>query len=492
MTSPRTPVLVGCHQIVQRVDDPRDGVEPLELMARAIQGAGEDAGAPALVRQADSIRVPHGLWKYSNPAALLRERVGAPRAETGLGVISGHMVQRMINTAAVDISAGRRDVVIVTGGEAEHSQRRAGRAGQSLGWTVQEGSTPDDDFGGPGEFFMAPWEIERGLVVPAVTFSLFENALRAERGESLEDHRVRISELWARLSKVAASNPYAWSPTPLSAEEIRTPGPDNPWAAWPYTKYMCANLVVDMAAAVIVCSREAADRAGVPADRRVYLHAASDVEKTPFLSFRADLRSSPTLRAVGERALELAGAGIDDMTWIDAYSCFPVAVQLAYRELGIPPERDATVTGGLGFGGGPVNSYVLHAVAAMMDRVRETPGEPGFVGSVGGWFTKQAAAIYSTAPPEGGFRYASLDAEGFAPPTRECDCDKDPSGEVEIETYGLRFKNGEPKTAVFACLQDGRRSWANSQDPELLAALTREEFIGRRARVAEHELLDVR
>ena len=66
---PRTPVLIGAGQVKQRVENPRDGVEPLELMMRAAQRAESDTGCSGFLEGLDTILVPRGLWPYSNPAA---------------------------------------------------------------------------------------------------------------------------------------------------------------------------------------------------------------------------------------------------------------------------------------------------------------------------------------------------------------------------------------------------------------------------------------
>ena len=136
---PRSPVLVGAGQLLQRVEDPAGAREPLALMIDAAQRAAEDAGAPQLLGSLDSIRVPRGVWHYANPAALLRERFGVPHAETGLAPVSGTMVQRMITDAAHQIAAGERDAVLIVGAEAERSKRRAKRQGIDLEWTEQTG-----------------------------------------------------------------------------------------------------------------------------------------------------------------------------------------------------------------------------------------------------------------------------------------------------------------------------------------------------------------
>src|SRR3977135_4636771 len=95
---------------------------------------------------------------------------------------------------------------------------------------------------------------------------MFEQALRIAAGRSIDDHLVRISELWSRFSAVAASNPNAWSQQAHTAEEIRTPGPDNRWIGFPYPKLMNSNNNVEQGAALLMCSAEAAERTGVARD----------------------------------------------------------------------------------------------------------------------------------------------------------------------------------------------------------------------------------
>ena len=72
-----------------------------------------------------------------------------------------------------------------------------------------------------------PYELARGVVMPVQVYPMFETALRAHHGETVDAHQVRASELWARFSAVAADNPYAWVRDQKSAEEIRTPSPSN-------------------------------------------------------------------------------------------------------------------------------------------------------------------------------------------------------------------------------------------------------------------------
>ena len=61
------------------------------------------------------------------------------------------------------------------------------------------------------------------------------------------DHRKRISPLWEGYNQVAAANEYAWVQTPMTAQEIMEPTPENRMVGYPYTKAMNANSFVDLA-----------------------------------------------------------------------------------------------------------------------------------------------------------------------------------------------------------------------------------------------------
>lgn len=484
---PRAAVLVGAGQTLQRLDAPDGALEPLDLMEQAARAAAEDAHAPALLERLDSIRIPQGLWPYTNPAHALGERLGSPQAETVISPISGNMVQRMISDAAREIGDGRRDAVLVAGAEAERTKRQAKRADLELHWS--DGAPPEPDRAlGKTEAGLTKDEIDIGFMQPASVFALYENAMRHERGETLEAHKDRIARLWHGFAKIAEGNPNAWTREAPSLETIRDETQDNRMISFPYTKRLCSNMVVDMSAAVLVCSVELAQRLGVPRDRWVFLQTATDCMATPALSYRADFRTAPQLELAGRRALELANRSPADFDFVDLYSCFPAAVQLAARGLGFSLDDPLTVTGGLAYGGGPLNSYVLHSIATTMDRLRAAPGTTGFVSSVGGTFQKHAFGIYSTEPSEQGFQYADLDPEAADLPRREYVLTY--NGQVTVETYMMNYDRGAPlKTGLACLLPDGRRTWATSEDVDVLAEIQTRETCGRAARIKDRRLV---
>ena len=71
--------------------------------------------------------------------------------------------------------------------------------------------------------------------------------------------------------------------------------------------------------------------------------------------------------------------GIDH---VELYSCFPAAVRVQQRELGIPLSRRVTQTGGMTFGGGPLNNFVIQSWVKMVERLREDQGSRGLVTAV--------------------------------------------------------------------------------------------------------------
>jgi len=494
---PRTPVLVGVGQVTERPDPGvpvTERPEPVELMARALRAAGRDSGAGGgghlLLERAQSLRVVVPLsWRYVNPGVLVSERLGIAPRELALTVIGGNNPQTVVNHTALQIAAGELDVALVTGAECMYTRLAARRDPERpvLRWTTQDDRTPRPVMLGTDRVPVTDTESARGLDRPLRVFPMFENALRFGAGESIEEHQRRISDLWARFSSVATTNPYAWSRQTRSAQDVRSTGPSNRMVSFPYPKLMNANDRVDQGAALILCSVGAARAAGVPEDRWVYPVAGADAHDHWFLSHRQDLRSSPAIQVAGNRALALAGAGIDDIAHVDLYSCFPCAVQIAAHELGLPlddPGRSLTVTGGLGFAGGPGNNYVSHSIATMAQRLRTDPGTLGLVTGLGWYSTKHAVGLWSTTPPEGGFRHACpQDAVDTLPRRTPA---PDYEGDATIETYTVvHDRDGTPELAIVALLtEDGRRAWGNTSDRDDMVGLMEHEGCGRKVHLS--------
>ena len=484
---PRTPVLVGAGQWSNRVDRGEPAVEPADMMAEALRRAAADSGATAdPLAKADAVRVLSTFSRrYRNAARLVADRIGASPRDEALSPIGGNEPQALVSRACLDIAAGDADTVLICGAEAWRT--RSATPPDELGWTTQDDSVPEARLTAPESELNHPAEIARGIYMPTQVYPLFEQALRHRAGRTVDEHLVHLGELWAGFSAVAADNPHAWIRERMTAEQIRTPSPTNRWVCWPYTKVMNANNAVEQSAALIVCSAERAEALGVPRDRWVFPLAGTQAHDTYAVSHRPDLASSGAIRVAARQLLSLAGRGVDEVAHVDLYSCFPSAVQIAAAEIGLGLDRPLTVTGGLSFAGGPWNNYVTHSIATMAGLLRAEPGALGLVTANGGYVTKHALGLYSTEPPAGGFRWADVQAEVDALPTRElCEQVDGPGTAATIESWVVAHgRDGAPEKALVACLLgDGRRAWASSDDDDTVAELrSGDEQIGRAVRV---------
>ncbi|HEU4839897.1 MAG TPA: acetyl-CoA acetyltransferase [Ilumatobacteraceae bacterium] len=477
---PRTPVLIGVGQHVHRPDADGGAPEPAWLMDVAVRAAFADAGLGG-PRDVDSIRVVSSLsWRYGNPAWVLARRLGIGAAELASTHAGGNSPQSLVNRTSLDILAGHLDAAVLVGGEAWRTRMRARKDGTILDWAKAPEDAPPVMIG--GELDMThPQEAERGVYLPVQIYPLFETAIRAAAGRAPDEHLAAVSELWASFSAVAAGNPYAWSRTAMTAEEIAAVTPRNRLVGAPYRKCMNANNDVDMAAAVLMCSAATAEGWGVPRDRWVFPHAGTDCHEHPYVSHRDTFARTPAIEIGGRVALALAGTGIDDIGIVDLYSCFPSAVQLGAQSLGLGTDRQLTRTGGLAFAGGPWNNYVMHAIATVVGDLRAQPDELALVWANGGYATKHAFGVYATRPPAGGFRHDAPQAEVDALPSRTLAGVEEAAGPATIEAYTVMFgREGGPEQAIATCLlADGRRAWGLSGDSDLMTAFGEGEWVGR-------------
>jgi acetyl-CoA C-acetyltransferase len=186
----------------------------------------------------------------------------------------------------------------------------------------------------------------------------------------------------------------------------------------------------------------------------------------------------------------MAGRTIDQIDLFDLYSCFPSAVEIGCREIGLAEDdpRGLTVTGGLPFFGGPGNNYVTHSIAEMTSRLRARPGAFGMVTANGNYVTKHSAGIYSTTPTEGTWTREDpkkFQAELDALPRQLVETA--PKGAAKIETYTVTFNGKTPQLGViFGRLENGNRFVANiPSDPGLLQEMISKDQLGRPGTVAD-------
>lgn len=482
------PIIVGCGQVTNRVKELREAQEPLDLMEAAARAAEADAGVPNLLAKADSVRIVAIMsWPSRDPPADLAARVRAQPADRVYTSIGGNTPQLLVSETAEAIAGGRVRLALLAGAESMHSFRRARKLGQRLDWS--ERGRPQANLGvdraGTNEI-----EDRHGANLPIRIYPMFENALRAQRGWSLDEHRRYLGRLCAGFSAVAARHPNAWFPEAKSAEEISTATPSNRMVSFPYPKFMNAIIDVDQSAALIMTSESVARELGIPKDRWVYLWGCGDANDHWYISDRVSYYASPAIKAAASRALSMAGVGIDEVAELDLYSCFPSAVQLACGALGIAADdpRPLTVTGGLPYFGGAGNNYTMHAIATMAGRLRAEPDRLGLVTGLGWYATKHSAGVYSARRPTSGWSrtdpkvdQAQVDAMPHPQLVAEA------NGPATVETYTAVYgRDGAPELGIIiGLLEGGQRFVANvpAEDRALLEGMTSREFVGARGAV---------
>ena len=254
--------------------------------------------------------------------------------------------------------------------------------------------------------------------------------------------------------------------------------------ATPYTKLMTANLDVDMAAAIVMCSLGTARDAGIPDKNLVFISSGAGVSDHWSVNERWALNDSPAMKMAGSRALALSQRSVHEIDDLDLYSCFPSAVQLAQNYLGIEMDRQFTITGGLTFAGGPLNSYCFHALATAYERMVLGLSASAMLTGNGGYFSKHSATILTAEAPKLGFLHERPQAEIDAGP-RRTRVRTTPSS-ATIETATVTYKRDEgPNMAIISAIDiDGARHWASSAEGDVINAVLTSEVIGLTAQFA--------
>ncbi|MGZ4784033.1 MAG: acetyl-CoA synthetase [Acidimicrobiales bacterium] len=450
--------------------------EPLAAWSEALQATDVAPGA------IDSLDVVYcQSWPYDDPAGRLAELVGATPARSAYSGIGGTTPLQLLIGAAERIESGQADVAAIVGGEALAQVRTIKKAGGRPDWSHRDPERKPFPFEAP----FHPAEVAHQLFQAYSTFAIRDVARRAHLGLGVDEHRRALGDLFAPMTKVAAANPHAWFRREWSSAELTDVSPDNRMVAHPYTKRLMAVMDVDLSAALVIASAEAADRLGVPEGHRVHLRGWAAATDPDQVAEHDELWRSPGMAWAFEHALASAGVGVDDLDHADLYSCFPSSVLFALDALGLRTgDRLApfTVTGGLPYAGGAGSCYLLSSVAAMADRLVGDPGSVGLVSGVGMHMTRHVAGVLSTEPGER--RSAPPDP---GPAVRRPIVDVH-HGDATVAAYTVHHgRDGAPTDAVLICdvdgstsgAPDGARCYAKAVDAELLAALEADEWVGR-------------
>lgn len=481
---PRTPVVVGVGELTHRGEDI---VDPIDLAAEAARRALQDARA-TIGHRIDTVATPGILLlPRDNPASRIAESAGlTPRHRISCPV-GGNTPQYLVERLGNRIWTGACDAALIVGAESGASARRITASDARPGprpIAVRDESLGDTR---PG---LSEAEMQAGLHWPHEVYPIFESAMAARAGRTFNEQRRWLGNLMAPFTLEASRHPeQAWFPRPRSADELSAVSPANRMVCEPYPKLLNSIIAVDMAAAFVLMAAEVAEGLGVPRDRWVFPWSSATCNDVYFPVQRPDLGRSAGIRAAGDAVLAASGLSIDDVKWIDFYSCFPSAVEAAIDAFELDPAdaRGFTVAGGLPYHGGPGNNYVSHSIAEMVRRCRSEPDAVGLVSGLGWYITKHSLGLWSATPPPTGWQIpdmvraqSAIDATSLAVASPA-----DATGRATIDGYTVVHDRdqGPSWVPIFARLADGRRVAARSEEPEVAMAMSKGMSVGQQVTV---------
>jgi acetyl-CoA C-acetyltransferase len=453
----RIPVIVGVGEIVDRPKEIAEGLEPLTLLEEALKRAEADSGAK-LLHEIGSLDVVNFLsWRYRDPERQLAQRLGIAPAHCYYGPVGGESPIRYLHEAAKRIARGECGVAAVCGAEAQSTATKAERAKVTLPWTPFAHDVAEPK---RGAAFQKPLAVKLGVFRPITVYPLYESATSAQWGQTPREALAESGALWSAYASVASENPNSWLKKRFSPDDITRPSPENRLIAWPYTKLMVANPTVNMGGAVILTSLAKAREAGIAEDRLIYAIGGASAEEPRDYLIRDQFCESHPQNAVLNAVMDLAGGNGKKFDAIELYSCFPCVPKMARRTLGLGPDVQPTVTGGLTFFGAPLNTYMTHAACAMVRKMRRG-ANIGLLYGQGGFVTKHHGLVLSREAPREAMQQdtsvqAIADRNKRAVP--EFVTEADSKGKVEAFTVIYR-NNGEVEHGVVMLrTEDGRRT----------------------------------
>ena len=504
MVQDNTPILIGAGMTVHKEKDLDKVKSPLAVLSEAAQNALADAGTPidafdtvAGIRFAtdspEGRGIPYG--RYKNIGLSVAKQLGMNPSQALMASTGGNTPQMMINLLAERITNGDVGTALLVGGEALGTIMRAIGGGadfsQTPGWNDDDDSIREDiGVEKPG---CLPVERRHGLHFPVNYYPIFENALRHHLGRDVETHLQKLGALMQPFTEVAAQNPYSWFPVARTAEEIATVNDTNRWVGYPYPKYMNSVIRVDQAAAVVLTSVGKAREMGIDESKWVYLHGCAEANDIWNPIERPELYRSHAMKGMAELALDMAGWTVADIDYFDLYSCFPVAVEVACREMNISEDdpRPLTVTGGLPYFGGAGNAYTLLSVATMAHKLRANPGSKGFCNGNGWFLTKHSLGLYSTTPFEGDWkREAPSVLQGKIDAVDKMVVDETPDGAGIIESYTVAHVAGrDPEGILIGRMSETGHRFCAHMAPENghVERLMNEDGIGLKGTLSSNE-----
>lgn len=492
-----TPIIVGVGQVTEQVpEDITQASSHADLAGQAAKVALNDALNEGLADHIDTIACVRTFadstptWACpfggsNNFPRSVGNRIGANPNYAVYEIVGGQSPQKLVGEFFTKLNAGDCEMVLLAGGEAMANIKVASKQKVKLNWNETVEGQVEDRGITDGSHLITRLEFEHKLMQPMQFYGLMESARRASKQQDQASYNREMGEVFAKLSDVAASNPYSMYCESYDAETLITPSDSNPMMVAPYTKHLVAKDGVNQAAALLLTTVGKAKELGIDPSKWVYLHGYADTKERVMLH-RDHIGHSKAMEQSLLGALQAAGKSSADIAHFDIYSCFPIVVSEACDIMGIAKDdpRPLTQTGGLSFFGGPGNNYTMHGIASLVDTLRANPESYGMAYGNGGWMSKHSTGIYSTAAPAGDWQpcdSSALQARVDADPRP--DIDYAPQGEAVIEAYTINYFKGTPlNSVIIGRLKDSQKRFYASNpflDGDTMAETLAGECLGK-------------
>ena len=475
------PVLIGLGTIQQK-GNYNQLDEALILMDKAFKKAIVDCTNNDITKYINEVRVPKGFWRYRDPGKWVAENNKIKSVKTTVTKV-GILQQNLINTACDKIQNGEIKASLILGGESRFKILRSSIENKEYIETPLN-TNPDIYDKSPEKLQLDIEEKELGSMAVGY-YAILESAFRFMLQNNHDDHSNYLSEIYSGYSKIAAINKDGWIEQSLDKKVIKTESKKNLRQAFPYNKYHCTSWNVNQACAIIICSEDIADKLNIPSDKRVYPLASSENNHMISTLQRPNLIEPAGMHLAAKFIMDICNENNLIPNLYDLYSCFPVAVQMFAKSLKLNDIKDKTVTGAMPFAGGPLNSYVLHSTAKLIQKLRENNGV-GIVTGVSGMMTKQSYALWSKNPCID-FRYedCTKKASEIELPVKLSD---KKNGSGKIIGYTILIKDNTNKAIIFVDTDDKKRKLITSTNKNIIKEMQNTEWVGKRINFRDNQL----
>ena len=450
--------------------------EALHLMDKAVKEALSDSGNELVKDYIDEIRIPKGFWRYRDPGKWIARNNNFKNIPTTYVTKIGVLQQNLINEACQKIETGEINASIILGGEARFKQLRAVIEKKEYFETKLD-ENPDFYIKAKEDLYGDEELAELGAMAVGY-YATMETAIRKNDGEGIEEHQNNIALMYEEFSKIASENKDGWLNHPYAKEEILKTSKKNKMLAYPYNKLHCTSWNVNQSAAIIICSEELANELEIDNKKRVYPISSSENNHMIAIQQRPKLYESLGMTYAANSINKMIERLDIKLDAYDLYSCFPAAIKMFTKSIGLDSEIPKTVTGSMPYAGGPLNSFVIHSTVKMIQKIRALEVKYGLITGVSGMMTKQSFCVWGKEYKEHFI---------FDDVTERAKLDESPielsnisEGKGEIIGYTI-IEGSENAAKAVLYLDDEKkhRKVVSSMDKNFINLLMEEEWVGK-------------